>query len=383
MSKSLDSDAGEQSRLVEGGTQDGRRTGASPLPCGGGESPTDGQSEPPFTNRGVVNTKGTIQISIHWLEITFFSSPRKPVTEFMNVYLPWHMGDDYRWEDDFTLRGSTGRHYGAIYDGPDGVVLYAYPRTGNHCSLQISGSAIEKLGQDSLFRLLEAYQSYYSEERDCEDSKFHWQCTRIDIAFDNVPFTPAMCRDSWLAGNVRTRSHPDSYDWRSNAEGDTFYMGKRISGRLIRVYNRRGPVRLELELKKKFSIPFVRYLAENGFMVLRESAIGVVRDMVDFIDIESDSNKSRTVLLDWWSRFVGDVERIRFSRLSREDSASEEEIRLRLFYNRMRPTLYFFSMVLGHDLNKAAEDVGNDLKPHHVAKIRRIRPELLIKSVSE
>ena len=350
---------------------------SAPHPIGRGAVPTVGGSEPPFTNRGVVNTNDSIRISIHWLEITFFCSPKTPVTEFMGVYFPWYEDENYRWEDDFTLRGTTGRHYNAIYDGPDGVVLYAYPKTGNHCSLQISGSAIEKLGQDSLFRLLEAYQSYYSEERDCEDSKFHWQCTRIDIAFDNVPFTPAMCRDSWLAGNVRTRSHPDSYDWRSNAEGDTFYMGKRISGRLIRVYNRRGPVRLELELKKKFSVPFVRNLAENGFMVLRETAVGTVRDMVDFIDVGSDSNKSRAALLDWWSLFVGDVERIRFSRLSREDSASAEEIRLRLFYNRMKPSLYMFAKVLGHDLNEVANSVEIDLKPHHFAKIRRIRPQLL------
>lgn len=186
-----------------------------------------------------------------------------------------------------------------------------------------------------------------------------------------------MCRDAWLSRKVRTRSHPKSYDWRSNADGDTFYMGKRISGRLIRVYNRRGPVRLELELKKKFAMPFVLNLAEQGFLTLRESAVGALRDMVDFIEAEADSNRSRAPLAKWWNQFVGDLERIRFSRLSREDSASTEEIRLQSYYNRMKPTLFMFGEVLGHDLNKAAKEARVELKSNHLAKVRRIRPSLL------
>ena len=331
-------------------------------------------TEPPFTNRGVVNTDTPIEISIHWLEITFFTSPRKPMTDFMSAYLPWFLDPDYQWEDDFTLRGSTSRFYKAIYDGPDGIVLYAYPDGGSYCSLQLSGSVIEKMGQDKLYELLELYNTRFSEEKTNVKEQYHWHCTRIDIAFDGVPFSPAVCREAWLARNARTRIHPKSYDWRSNADGDTFYVGKRVSGRIIRVYNRRGPVRLEIELKKKYAIPFLTDLRLSGFQTIRPKGIGMIRDMLDFVDKESDTNLSRANMLPWWEAFVGDVERIRYTRVTRSDSASIEEQRLESFFQRMKPSMFFFNVVLGHDLNHAARGTESDLKPHHRSKVLRLRP---------
>lgn len=350
---------------------------ASPA-SGRDDKTTSGGVEPPFTNRGVFNTNDQIQMSIHWLDITFFSTPRKPMTDFMSIYLPWHLDDDYQWEDDFTLRGSTGRFYKAIYDGPDGIVLYAYPEGGTYCSLQISGSAIEKMGQDMLFRMLELFQSKFTRDKKNGEVKYHWQSTRIDIAFDGVPFSPAACREAWLAGNIRTRSHPDSYDWRSNAEGDTFYAGKRVSGRYLRVYNRRGPVRLEIELKKKYAMPFVSNLMEDGFVTLRDASLGVLRDMVDFIDLDSNKNKSRATLLPWWQALVGEADRIRYSKISRDETASAEEHRLTNFFNRMKPTLFMFGEILGHDLNETARLAATNLKPHHRAKVLRLRPDYRI-----
>ena len=331
-------------------------------------------TEPPFTNRGVVITKPNIDLSIHWLEITFFTSPRKPMTDFMSIYLPWYLDPDYQWEDDFTLRGSTGRFYKAIYDGPDGIVLYAYPADSTYCSLQISGSAIEKMGQDAIYRLLELYQSRFIEEKINVEEKFHWQCTRIDIAFDGVPFTPAMCREAWLARDARSRIHQKSYDWRSNADGDTFYVGKRVSGRMIRVYNRRGPVRLEIELKKKYAVPFLIALRLSGFQTIGYESLGMIRDMLDFVDRGSNTNLSRADLLPWWKEFVGDVDRIRYTQITRSDSASIEEQRLESFYQRMKPTMFFFNVILGHDLNHAARNTESDLKPHHRSKVLRLRP---------
>lgn len=149
------------------------------------------------------------------------------------------------------------------------------------------------------------------------------RASRFDLAIDHCPFTPADLRDQWRAGNVRTRAkipekaRPDrqwrTCDWRSNARGDTFYMGSRESTQYGRCYDERGWTRLEIELKDgaamKAAGEFFAAVAMSDVALVRERALAWVRRFVDFVDPSEETNISRAPLLDFWARFVEGVEK--------------------------------------------------------------------------
>ena len=136
---------------------------------------------------------------------------------------------------------------------------------------------------------------------------------RIDIAFDNVPFTPHQFKlaiEEDLANEekkiIRSLTKRDSMKWisrpfKSREDGsgigqDTCYFGSRMSERYLRVYNKRGPTRLELELKgERASI-----VAKDLLMVdEKEWFTLMVGHLLDFIDIDKS----------WWKKFIGNEKR--------------------------------------------------------------------------
>jgi hypothetical protein len=147
------------------------------------------------------------------------------------------------------------------------------------------------------------------------------RAARLDVALDGVPFTPADLREAWEAGDVRTRAKvpKDAREdrrwrkskWESNNEGDTFTMGSRTSTQFARCYDRRGPVRLELEWKHATA---ARVADEVLGAIWDESpdvtarVLGWVRRFVDFVDASSSAHASRRALLGWWAAFVGDAQ---------------------------------------------------------------------------
>jgi len=77
---------------------------------------------------------------------------------------------------------------------------------------------------------------------------------------------------------------------------DTCYFGSRQSERFLRVYNMRGPTRLEVEYKgKRAALVASEILKEE---VDKWFSISISH-LLDFIDIEAS----------WWKEFTGDTER--------------------------------------------------------------------------
>lgn len=144
--------------------------------------------------------------------------------------------------DCLVALGFGSRSYAEMFSGPiEGFRWHRSPKTGGgHCHFELKGEACATLGYARVRAFLVALT----------DAGYHWRCSRVDAAFDGVPFRPVDVREAWLDGRVVTRIHRDSHDWRENAEGTTFYYGRRASGRLVRVYDRRGPTRIEVEARE-------------------------------------------------------------------------------------------------------------------------------------
>lgn len=158
--------------------------------------------------------------------------------------------------------------------------------------------------------------------------------SRVDLAVDGCPFTPSELRREWFAGNVRTRVKvPDAarlearglsirpgledvrmHKWHESPTGTTFYMGSRASEQFARVYDQRGPVRFELELKgdtAAAAAPMVWEAVAAGN--LGPVALGLIRRFVDFVVSDSSCHASRRELSGFWARFVEGVERATLS----------------------------------------------------------------------
>jgi len=89
-----------------------------------------------------------------------------------------------------------------------------------------------------------------------EASKLRWNMKRIDIAWDDLPFTPVQFCEEIVQGRViscakRETLHIGQSPFQKRLAGDgigcdTCYFGSKDSQRFIRVYNQRGGTRLEI-----------------------------------------------------------------------------------------------------------------------------------------
>lgn len=81
--------------------------------------------------------------------------------------------------------------------------------------------------------------------------------TRLDVAEDVEPASDARVRlvamrEAYKAGQVATRKRLTSWEWRESGspeDGCTLYVGRRQAETFLRAYDRRGPLRLEWEIK--------------------------------------------------------------------------------------------------------------------------------------
>lgn len=287
---------------------------------------------PPFTNRGVT-------VSIHWLSMTFFTNAAKAMTHFLNVFLGYDIQEEMDWSEFFHSSGHGARGYDALYFGPEGVRLYAYPKLGKHCHLEIPGKVIEMYGNQVC---LEYLSSLFKQD-------YESRCKRIDIAFDYVPFTPQDCYDAWQRGDVLAKCHHDSWDWRENKEGKTLYIGSRQSERFIRIYDRRRFTRLEMVFKDKWSENFAKVITEISSKEWVEQCIGYLSDYVNFIDIKT-KNKFNYKFLSWWNKFIlgASVIKLELDKKKHNDHLKEKLIN---YLDRMSQTLYVIQNGLNIDIN--------------------------------
>ena len=249
--------------------------------------------EPPSSNTGA-----EITLSLHWLRGTVLDRPWLDVVGSLASMLDeTPVGLD---------RGRNGYRSGWLI-GPARV--YADDdRPDMGVMVDIDGSGCEALGGRRLADIA---------------LRLDLRVSRLDLAWDGFPRSPAEVRDAWRADMVRTRCKvPEdaredrqwrTSDWHSNDKGDTFRMGARSSTQCARVYDARGPVRFELEVKGALAATAAPQLLEaleaGDELRFADLAVGLARRFVDFVDAEGVSNRARAPLLSWWESFVGAARR--------------------------------------------------------------------------
>lgn len=86
-------------------------------------------------------------------------------------------------------------------------------------------------------------------------------------------------------------------------EGDKVTIGSRSSEHYLRVYDRRGFTRVELELKGTMARAFRDALLSDE-TVFKRTSVGILRQFVDFVDAGATTNISRAPLLPAWAAFM-------------------------------------------------------------------------------
>jgi hypothetical protein len=228
--------------------------------------------------------------------------------------------------------------------------------------MEIPGDLLEKYGAEHTLAYLNQLTKW---EHD-------WHATRVDIAFDNVPFTPQMCRQAWEEGRTRGRMHKNSWKWQQNAQGATFSMGSRQSGRYIRIYDRRGPTRLEIEYKDKWAKAVAEHLATTNKTYWLWNCIGMIRDYIDFLHCQLvDASGGNEDLAPWWAKFVDGAEHFKVS--PTKEIREMSRARAQRYLDRLTPTLCVLADGLGVSLDELIEKNRDQISQRHLAAIGRLR----------
>lgn len=99
--------------------------------------------------------------------------------------------------------------------------------------------------------------------------------SRLDMAFDDFDktYTPADWADFMFANRIVTNFKSFKYIASGRHENDTFYLGKRSAGKLLRIYDKNGEsggkinaIRYEFEIHGKYCEDYARYIREFGHL---------------------------------------------------------------------------------------------------------------------
>jgi DNA relaxase NicK len=225
-----------------------------------------------------------INFGVHWLSFTVHA-PRKDAFMIYDTLFKDIFGD-------LEELGHGGRGFKEIFHTLLEFKIYLTPASQEYFHFKIPGQACELIPWQ-YFKVLEFYLPPNYQNR--------YNYTRIDLAFDNCPFTPKQIEDAIREGKVRSLAKRESlkvyespFVLRDNGEEGTHtvYFGSRSSERMIRVYDEREFTRLELELKKRRADLVAKELFRaDDISEWYPIMISHLRDYVDFSTA-------------WWDEFV-------------------------------------------------------------------------------
>ena len=198
--------------------------------------------------------------------------------------------------------GHGGRSYRVIEEGLLGAKVYSDPiRLGElgqtHFHIELPGQACDAL-------LPSVFPTLLAELRG-NDVRFNVK--RLDLAFDDVPFSPREFLEALQADEVvslakrrtiRVEQSPYQVSEDGNRTGTmTVYLGANSSERMVRVYDKRGPVRLEFQMRDKRAHAVAMDVFALDYPEWEAKAKGHLRQFLDFCNV------------DWWQLFVKSVVR--------------------------------------------------------------------------
>lgn len=248
--------------------------------------------------------------------------------DWLSATLPedgdWPCGDARDGSSFIQILGMTDVSF-QVLNGPhgpntrlyfDGISIHLPTDKAPFCWLEMSGSgcrAFETYGHGNWKQLLNIFIQFCN-------------ITRLDIAFDDhdgILDMSQLVLDTYFNPCFVSKSHYHechlSFDDRTNEKGTSIYHGRESSNTLIRIYDKAAQlgfdtkthwVRVEMQLRRENASAFAsRYLSCHN---LGELFSGVLVDYLRYCEqSDSDSNKWRWPLADYWAALVGSAARIR------------------------------------------------------------------------
>lgn len=280
----------------------------SGTPAAGGLAP-----EPPSTNRGVLRPDDRVQGGIDYLKLTVWA----PIPEVRRV-LELGVLDRYGWSPDpynpseeWTTKIATGRAEEILDAGCLAIVRYRDEviRGEDFCSVEIKGAGCAHLGNGGVRQVMTDLKA-----------RFRVRASRVDVMAHTEHFSPATAHDAVKACDYcsRTALH-EKFAFTTSPEGDTLYLGveskksggmKRSGERMLRIYDRRGPTRVELQLTGPHAHGGGGLLSVKPVEEWPALIRAMIRDFCDFVDRDSNERVARCVPLPWWDAFTNGAEKI-------------------------------------------------------------------------
>lgn len=220
-----------------------------------------------------------MSIRIHWLTVVFHSS----VDVFLNLA---YEGVFDKLFGDLVLRDFGGRFYKHRYDGLLGVRLYFDPleqdKSGEtHVCFELPGAACDVVTPDKFVLFV----------RHLNNLAIPFSITRLDIAFDHVPFTPGDLYQHFTAGDLVSLVKRSKHRWLVSGDkketGEdgctTFEFGSNQSERMVTCYDKRGYTRLEFQCRGDRATLIANDLLQRDYSDWWQCAIGHLRQYADFM----------------------------------------------------------------------------------------------------
>jgi hypothetical protein len=238
-----------------------------------------------------------MEFRIHWLSLTIWGTLHKALA-LWDVWFSPFLGE-------MQSSGHGGRGFQKLYRSLAQARLSGLPAGIEERDLERQYFHIELPGQacdaipDQVFREFLIDLS--------RNEKFN--VTRVDLAWDGVDFTPEQVKQAVDDENIRSSVKRKSmkyvtspYAERDNGElgTSTLSLGSRQSTRMIRVYDKRGPVRIEFQVREDRALLITKEVLTQPVEMWPELCVSHLRDYIDFLDQEEQK------LLDWWEQFVNE-----------------------------------------------------------------------------
>ncbi|KAA3642795.1 MAG: hypothetical protein DWQ07_19920 [Chloroflexi bacterium] len=257
-----------------------------------------------------------ITFKIDWLAITGWGLPSYAL-ELWQEWLSDYLGDP-------VPMGFGGRGYKSIGKSLAGAKLYTQPANeGNHFHIELPASACDAIPPEQMSRMMQ----YLAEQEEPENHRF--RVTRLDLAWDGVNFTPQDFLEAVENDYIRTlakreTTRVEQSPMTEKEDGSlgttTIYLGSRTSTRSIRVYDKRGFTRVELEIRQERADQIARLLLVELPQKWSELGIAHLRDYIDVFENDEKEN-----LAPWWEELVTGIVR---ANLKVSDAADIELVRL-------------------------------------------------------
>ena len=273
----------------------------------------------------------------------------------------YEIEEEDSWSEHFQMVEKSIYCYKVRYYHEEKVVIYAYPYDeSKHCCVELSGQALARIDFSKLQEML----------RLIGGSGIRTKCTRIDVAFDHNLFKPVTCFKAYKKGCYRTQARRGKRLWLDGEDGNTFYVGSRQSGRFLRVYDKRGFTRTEMEFKERYA-EHLGAMLQNLDGLFRD-ALGFLRSFIEFTkEPVEGKNSSRVEIVPWWAKLVDSAEKLKLGYQPKSEKFLEQKLRRN--FERLLPSLCVFYFGLGIDLNFEVGRYKRILGTKHLNRIAKLK----------